>query len=212
MIRYNFNRLWNAVKRSDLGRFVQSEKDLPLTMDVLPYLRLDGMARLARYVLREDPHMPRFAGARYDDESRRFLIPASFTAASWASTGDKDTFPVHDFVTVLALAGTFTTAGTTTATVMDFDRRVTQGSDTGRVALLDGTNGRWTAPSAGASQAIGAVVYKRLAQSAPVDIEPGDEVVSEVSTACTAGVGRTIVIVVPRAKLWADGTLTFESA
>lgn len=212
MMRYNFNRLWNAVKRSPLGRFVQSERDLPLIMDMWPYLSVGGVTEMVRHVLRFDPYVPRIVGGKYDNESRRWLIPVSFTAASWASTGDKDTFPVHDHSTVLALGGTFTTAGTTTATVMDFDRRVTQGSDTGRVALLDGTNGRWTAPSAGASQVIGAVIYKRLAQTAPVDLEPGDEVVSEVSTACTAGVGRTFVLVIPRSRLFADGTLAFESA
>lgn len=207
---YNFDRLWNMVQRSPLGRFVQSEKDLPLAQEAMRYLAF-GYDRVARHILREDPH-PAFLGARYDDESRRFLIPASATAVSFASTADVDEFPVHDFVTVLAVGGTFTTAGTTTATRMEIDRRVTQGSDTSRVNMLDGSNGFWLAPSAAASQVIGAVVYKRLAQTAPVDLEPGDSCVGQVVTACTAGVGRNIIIVVPRAKTWADGTLTFESA
>jgi len=198
MYKYNFDRLWNAVKRTALGREVAFEKDLPLAADLL-HARVD-----------EGSSILRIAGATYGNESRRWLIPASYTTASNASTGDKDTFPVMDFVTVTLIGTTFTTAGTTTALRIEFDRRLTQGSDSGRVAMLDGSTGFILSPSA--TQVIGSVLYKDIGAVAPVDLEPGDEVVGEVVTATTAGVGRTFVLVVPRAKMFADGTTVVLSS
>lgn len=208
MIVYrNLNRVWSFVKGTFLRSAVQREQDLPLAMDMLraPLIGTDGSIAVAsmKQLLAIEPIL---AGAGVGFESRRWLIPASYTAASWASTGDKDTFPVHDFLTVVAIAGTFTTAGTTTPVRIEFDRRVTQGSDTSRVAMLDGTNAFLLAPNASAAQALGNVLYKDIGHTVSVDLEPNDEVVSEVTTACTAGVGRSIVYVVPRSKLLSEAT------
>lgn len=199
MFKYNFNRLWAHVRRTALGRYVEHEKDLPLAMDLLDARVLEG------------PTILRIAGATYGNESRRWLDPVSYTAASCASTGDKDVFPVMDFQTITMIGYTFTTAGTTTALKIGFDLRVIQGSDTGRVANLDGTNGFLTAPNATTAMAIGAVITKDIGATGPIDINPGDEVVSTVITACTAGVGRSFVLTIPRAKMMADGIGTFAS-
>lgn len=190
----NFDRLWNWVKRTPLGRHVAGTRDLPLAWDLI---RHESDAGLQREVLR-------IAGATYGNESRRWLQATSWTAASFASTGDTFTYPVLDFCTINVLGFYFTTAGTTTATAISFDKRVIQGSNTGRVSAIDGTNGVVTAPNASTAQALGSLVYKDLGAIQPGDLVPGNEIVANVTTACTAGVGRAFVLIVPRAKMFPD--------
>lgn len=74
-----------------------------------------------------------------------------------------------------------TTATTVTAPVVDWDRRITNGSDTGRI---DKGVAVMTFPAV-ALGVVGTVIYK----NAFVDLNAGDEVTVQVTTAATAGAG-----------------------
>jgi hypothetical protein len=85
---------------------------------------------------------------------------------------------------VLRVACTITTQNTVTAAVIALDRRVTYGSDTGRVEV-----DTVTMPTAAI---IGKVVYSPLINQLFV---PGEQLVIELVTASTAGAAHIDIIV-----------------
>ena len=92
-------------------------------------------------------------------------------------------------VTALRLNALVTLAPTATAAVIAVDRRVTYGSDTGRVEV-----GRLTIPI---GTAVGKVVWKELD---PTDFDIGDQMMIELITASTAGSAIVSVEFVPRSE------------
>lgn len=104
-------------------------------------------------------------------------------------------FRIMGPVTVTRIGILITGALSVTALVLDFDKRITPGSDIGRV---DQGVGRITAPAA--AQAIGVVLYKDVA----VDLSAGDEVSVQVVTAATGGPGVPFLEYIPRAEVPAN--------
>lgn len=128
----------------------------------------------------------------YANESKQLILApetAWMVPVTVSTTGDKVVCRVLEACTVLRIGILVTTAFTVTALVADFDKRVTPGSDTGRI---DQGVGRITAPAA--AQAIGVLLYKDVA----VDLNAGDEIMFAVNTAPTAGAGIPIMVVVAR--------------
>jgi len=116
----------------------------------------------------------------YADESRQgFIVPqaVALDAIATQTPATKALFRVLRPCTVYGIHALVTTAMTVTAAVVDFDRRITPGSDTGRI---DQGVGRLTIPT---TLAIGNVSYKDVT----VDLNAGDEIVLELVTASTAG-------------------------
>ncbi len=128
--------------------------------------------------------LPPIAGGSYGNESRQGLI---YFDAAWIAPialqtpADKAFAKILAAVTILRVGVYITTAMTVTSPVVDFDRRITPGSDTGRVGS---SPARLTFPAVAAC-VIGAVIYKNC----QVDLNAGDEVVFELVTAATAGGG-----------------------
>src|SRR3990167_27784 len=117
------------------------------------------------------------------NESRQtFGHYALATADNLAATGDDRIWDVTQPITVLRVGAVISTATVSSAGIVGaFDRRITTGSDTGRVAGLNaGADGVLNIPTATAA---GKVVYKDLA----VDLVPGDQIVAEVTTAAAGG-------------------------
>ncbi len=115
----------------------------------------------------------------YGNESRQGLvIPDGLAPISLAAVADNlRLFRVLAPITVLRIGVLITTANPAGA-VVDFDRRVTPGSDVGRVDKAVGT---LTFPAS--ADAVGEIVYRDVA----VDLSPGDEVSVQVTTAGDAG-------------------------
>ena len=104
-------------------------------------------------------------------------------------------FEVTRPITVLAVGAIITTA-IQGACVVKFDRRVTKGSDTGRG---DGDVGILTIPD---GTAVGKQV---ISDNTRVDLNPGDQVVPEVtSAAATAGGAHYFIHYIPRAETIAN--------
>ena len=190
MISYNFNRLWNLVRRTGLGKFVQREADLPLAMDLhrgVQFAPSMQMA-LARNFLANP--LPLLKGGMYGHESRRWLAPDIAGVMDFSGTGSEGQFNVFDYFLVDIIGFTFGVAGTTTAAKIDFDLYpAINAKGTIIAANLDGTNGTVTAPNATTAQAIGAVVWKNLSDLnvGPILASPGNSIDVDVATACTAG-------------------------
>lgn len=102
------------------------------------------------------------------------------TADSWTATGDDTAiFDVTRPITVKRIGATVKTATVSSGNIIiDFDKRVLTGSDTGRVT--SGV-GRLTIPTAIAA---GKVMYKDIT---PVDLNVGDQVIVTVTTAAAGG-------------------------
>lgn len=191
MYRYNFNRLWSIVKSTVLGKLVQHEADIPLACDIhrvvsrvqwAPSMeKAIGMGLLAK-------PLPLLQGGLYGYESRRWLQPDIAGVMDFSGTGSEGQFNIFDWFLVDTIGFTFGVAGTTTPAKIDFDLYPgINATGTIIAANLDGTNGTVTAPNATTAQAIGAVVYKSLADSGPVLVKPGNSIDVDVATACTAG-------------------------
>jgi hypothetical protein len=135
----------------------------------------------------------------YSNESRQGLgmgdavweAPITFT-----SPADKAVWRVFAPITVLRIGYYVTTVMATTIPVVDFDRRITPGSDTGRV---DQALGRVTGPAV-ATQVAGKVVYKEVR----VDLNAGDEVVFELVTAAASGAAIPVMEYVARHEVPAN--------
>ena len=190
---YNFNRLWNGIKRSPFGKLVQREQDLHLAMDFhrgrtlfVPAMGL-MIAALAETFLKKAA-FPQLKGAEYGLESRRWLAPDIAGVMDFSGTGSEGQFYVMDYFLVEVIGFTFGIAGTTTPAKVDFDLYPgINATGTIIASNLDGTNGTVTAPNATTAQAIGAVVYKNIGETGPVLCRPGNSIDVDVATACTAG-------------------------
>ena len=142
----------------------------------------------------------------YGTQSRQGLVipdTTNLAAIAFQTAADKSNFRVIGAITVLRIGVLITTAVTVTAAVLDFDRRVTPASDTGRV---NSGVGRITAPVSGST--IGQLVYKDVA----VDLNPGDEIVFELVTASTAGGGIPFVEYIARDEVAGNWTEMVASA
>lgn len=127
------------------------------------------------------------------------VLPDALTAVSLAGVADNlRLFKVCQPITVYEIGVFITTACTVTSPVVDFDKRITAGSDTGRV---DKGVGTMTFPAV-ASCAISKVARKVL--TTPVDLNPGDEVSVQVTTAATAGAGIPYLLFRPRDEVAAN--------
>lgn len=187
---YNFNRIWNWVKRTPFSKLVQRELDLPLAADLYrgtqwaPSL---GIALGRGLLVNPLPTLKGAAGG-YGDESRRWLAPDIAGVMDFSGTGSEGQFNIFDWFLVDTIGFTFGIAGTTTPAKVDFDLYPgINATGTIIASNLDGTNGTVTAPNATTAQAIGAVVYKSLADTGPVLCKPGNSIDVDVATACTAG-------------------------
>lgn len=128
----------------------------------------------------------------YGWESQEGIIVKEVALLATIATqtpADKGTSHVLGPATVLRITALVTLAPTATAAVVALDRRVTAGSDTGRVEL-----GRITIP---VGTAAGKVVYKDIE---PVDVDMGDQLVLELVTASTAGSAVFSYNYIPRAE------------
>lgn len=198
MVPYNFNRIWNVVKRTPLGRFLQFERDLPLAWDMH---RATGWSpSLADYLGRSllmNP-LPTLRGAAggYGDESRRWLQPAS--DATIATTGANTVnYNVMDWTLITSVGFVWTVAGTVTAMSMNFNLHNQLAGASLLTTRLDATNGFVTAPTV-AGQAIANVLYKELDALGPVLVTPGYSVQAIVVTTTTAGNGLPFILAIPK--------------
>lgn len=121
------------------------------------------------------------------------IQPIGVTADDLSATGDAAwIYDVVSPITVVRIGALVTTVLVGVACVVAFDRRILTGSDTGRTAGLDGAaTGIITIA---ALQAAGKVTYK----DCRVDLNPGDQVVPEVTTAATSGAARYFIEFVAR--------------
>lgn len=197
---YDFNHIWNTVKRSVFGKLVQRECDLPLAMDIT---RMGWLSRLAQQqMVQSCLPIPALRGGMYGMESRRALWPVS--TATIATTGANTVnFNVFDYVLVTEIGFVWTVAGTVSALVMDFDLHNQLVGGNLLTDKLDGTNGVITSPSV-ASQAIGGVLYKDIDATGPVLIQPGHSIQAIVTTTTTAGNGDPFVIAYPKPETFAN--------
>lgn len=142
----------------------------------------------------------------YGDESVQGLVmgDAAWEApVAFQTAADKALCRIFSRIRVTRIGVLITTAVTVTAAVLDFDRRITPASDTGRVS--SGV-GRITCPVTGS--AIGQIVYKNVS----VDLNPGDEIVFELVTASTAGGGIPFIEYIPSPEVPANFTEMIASA
>lgn len=211
MKKYNFNRIWNWVRRTQFGKLVQREVDLPLAMDLYRGVQFaPSMAEALAQGLLARP-LPILHGANYGMESRRWLHPDIAGVMDFSGTGSEGQFNVFDWFLVDVIGFTFGIAGTTTPAKIDFDLYPgINATGTIIAANLDGTNGTVTALNASTAQAIGAVNYKMLDTTGPVLCKPGNSIDVDVATACTAGSSAlAFVLGFPKPEEFANLTTGF---
>jgi hypothetical protein len=127
----------------------------------------------------------------YGDESRHGLVVADAALSApvaLQTLADKGIYTATSSITVLRIGLLATTATTGVVAVVDFDKRVTYGSDTGRVSKGVGSI------SVPIGTAINSGVYKEV----NVDMKPGEQAVVKLGTASTAGGGILIFEYIPR--------------
>jgi len=128
----------------------------------------------------------------YSNQSRSGqVLPDAFATVLLSGVTDNlRLFRIMGAITVLRVGFNITTAPTTTSPVVDWDRRILTGSDTGRI---DKGVTVMTFPAV-ALCPIGSIIYKNVT----VDLNPGDEVSVQVTTAAAAGAGFPFLEYVPR--------------
>ena len=186
ILKYDFNKIWSAVKSTALWKLVQREQDLPLAQDIHRALfwapsmeQALGMGLLSR-------PLPSLVGGNYGDESRRWLSPDIAGVMDFSATGSEGQFNIFDWFLVDTIGFTFGVAGTTTAAKIDFDLYPGINATGALIASnLDGTQGTVTAANATTAQAIGAVNYKIM--DGPILVKPGNSIDVDVATACSGG-------------------------
>ena len=200
--RYNFDRLWNWVKRdTTLRTFTQHRTDLPLAHDLLrlgqggPSWNALAKAWLAKTLLGEMS----FKGAMYGYESRRWLPSLSGSATSplaLDSTGAKDQWNIYDFFAVDVAGVVASVAVTGTTGVVDFDTYPQP--DLGGTVVDEGVTGFGIG-----AIAVGNGVYRDLSAS-PKELNPGSSVSFNVTAAATAGDGYAFLVGFPVNKYLSD--------
>lgn len=98
------------------------------------------------------------------------------------STGDKFIFTPNVPIDIVEWGVVLTTALDATARTIVLDKRITAGSDTGRVAAV-GT----TTITGSAAVVAGKQLYARPVE--PVEVNPGEQAIIEVTDAAVAGAG-----------------------
>ena len=138
-----------------------------------------------------------------------WMYDPDWTADDLSATGDAGyVMDVVDPITVVRIGALVTTVLNGPA-VINFDRRVLTASDTGRLSGFDDADeATLTIPT---TTAVGKIVYKDVVGS-DYDMDPGDQVVANVSTAATSGACRYIVWYVLRDETVDNSTDMVESA
>jgi hypothetical protein len=206
------NAAWACLRKTWVEPFIQHSKQMPLAVDIA-----NTVAKAKRFVA---PGVPfenlahgllaagplRGAGSGW--ESYRWLQAAAGEGTPLDCTGSNSlNYNVLDFWEVHNLGHFWTTAGSATALVLDFDLYPRpNGGGTLVADKLDGTNGYLQAPTA-AGQTIGSLLYKLLSDAVgPIAITPGQSIKANVTTTVTSGAGLPIIIGCPRA--WDYGNLS----
>lgn len=120
-----------------------------------------------------------------------WIYRSDSTADDLGATGDSaEVFNVVAPCTAYAIGCLITTDFVVGASAqLSFDRRITTGSDTGR---LTGTAGLGLiSGTANATYTAGKVLINRIT---PVDLNPGDQIIINVVDAGTSGAGRHFVL------------------
>lgn len=207
------NAAWASLRKTWIEPFIQHAQQLPLAQDivrtvhrvqpiVVPTLRFES---LAQGLLCEP-----LRGAGMGWESFRWLQAAAGEGTPLDCTGANAlNYNVLDFWEVHRLGHFWTTAGTATALVMDFDLHPRpNGAGTADADKLDGTNGYLQAPTA-AGQTLGSLLYKNLSDTiGPIKVNPGQSIKANVTTTVTSGAGLPIIIGCPRAEVYGNLTIT----
>jgi len=138
------------------------------------------------------------------DESYQTLqFNALATIDSLASTGDAAViYDVLQPITVTRIGAVIGTAASTTAAVIEFDRRILTDSDTGRGTADVGTV---TIPAATPA---GKILYKDV----QIDLNVGDQVVPQVVTTSEAGSARYFIEYIARHESAANQSDMIASA
>jgi hypothetical protein len=147
-------------------------------------------------------------GVAQHDE--RFMVyDPDWTADDLSATGDAGyIFDIVQPITVTRIGALVTTILSGPA-VINFDRRVLTGSDSGRLSGFDDADeATLTIPT---TTAVGKIVYKNVSGE-DYDMDPGDQIVPNVSTGATSGACRYIVWYVPRDETVDNCTDMVESS
>ena len=126
----------------------------------------------------------------YGSESRHGMLlgdAVSLAPIALQTPADKAVWTSLGQVTVLRVAVMATVATTAVAAVIEFDKRITYGSDTGRTAALSTLTVPIGTPISGA-------VYK----DCNIDLNPGEQLVAQLITAATAGTAFLYIEYIPR--------------
>lgn len=117
-----------------------------------------------------------------DQQGEFEIITSGTTAIALTSTGDKFVVSLPVPFDVYEWGVIVTTGLDATLRQINLDKRITAGSDSGRVNDAGGAQ-----IAGSAAVAAGTVLYRRPA--APVQVNPGEQLVFEVTDAAVAGAG-----------------------
>lgn len=204
--------LWGSLKKSWIEPFIQHEQQLPLAGDIARVVRRakSAIPTLQYPSLAQGLLCDPLRGAGMAWESMRWLQCAAGEATPLDCTGANAlNYNLLDFFEVHRLGLFWTTAGTTTALVLDFDLYPRpNGAGTLSADKLDGTNGVITAPTA-AGQTLGSLLYKYMSNTVdPVRCNPGSSIKANVTTTVTAGAGLPIIIGCSSAEVYGNLSIT----
>lgn len=203
---FALNSLWRYIKRTPLAQYIAHASQ------VVPaaYL-LKGDKTYAEHCARSLFAEPlRGAGSGWESKMALPMEPGA-TSPLVTTGANVINFQVPDWCQVMGIRFAWQVAGTVTALVMDFDKYPSPTGVGTVVDKLDGTNGVLTAPTV-AGQAIGNVLYRDIADTLYITLDPGNSVQAIVTTTTTAGSGVPSVIVIPRAEVYANLSTMIESS
>lgn len=205
-VRHLLDRFLPQVRGTWIDHYVSHRAQLPLAADLLQVAKRGPLETRVAHSFAEALLACPMQGAGYAWESRRWLQAAAGEATDLDCTGANAlNYNVLDFFGVSWVGLVWTTTGTTTKLVLDFDL-YPQPNGGGSLSAdkLDGTNGVITAPTT-ASQAAGNVLYKDLGATLDViAISPGYSIKANVTTTVTAGHGLPIILGFVRAETYAN--------
>lgn len=189
------NMVWASIGRTWIGPMVQRKQDILLAGDLH---RFWGERPGKNGFLMADSLLrnPMVRGA-YPEEGRRWLQPVSGSPVD-CTGANSAVFDVMDYFLIDAVGLIWTTTGTTTLLVMDFDLHPQLAGGGTAVDKLDTVNGVITAPTQ-ASQTAGQRLYRDLSKW-PLRIDPGQSIKAIVTTTVTAGAGVPFVLGYPIAE------------
>lgn len=205
------NRLWGRVVRSWIAPYIQHEAQSFTALSVMKMFKSQRDVELYGKMFAQGLFGRDLRGAGYSWESRQALPQDVSGTCPVPTTGANVlNFQCNDFCTVMEIGLMWSTAGTVTALVMDFDKYPGPDATGTVVDKLDTVNGVITAPTV-AGQAIGNVLYKDLSNALEIDLNKGNSVQAIVTTTTTAGEGIPYVLVIPRSETNANLSTAIES-